>query len=68
MILRGGYIETNKKGSYSRKPGYIGFRRADDRHSLKLSDGKPVWTLIFVGPNKGAKSHAKYSPNSQKSQ
>ena len=61
-------METTKNGTYTRKPGYIGFRRANDRHSLKLNDGKPAWTLIFVGPNKSAKSHAKYNSNSQKSQ
>ena len=67
VILAGGYVETTEKGSYSRKPGYIGFRRADDRHSLKLNNEKPAWTLIFVGPNNGAKSHGKYSSNSKKS-
>ena len=67
-ILAGGYVETTKKGSYSRKPGYIGFRRADDKHSIKLNHEKPAWTLIFVGPNKGAKSNAKYNKNSQKTQ
>ena len=64
VILAGGYVETTEKGSYSRKAGYIGFRKADDRHSLKLNDGKPAWTLIFVGRNKGAKSHAKYNKKS----
>tara|TARA_Y100000996_G_C22513735_1_gene639548 strand:- start:983 stop:1396 length:414 start_codon:yes stop_codon:yes gene_type:complete len=68
VILAGGYVETTKKGSYSRKPGYIGFKKAEDRHSLKLNDEKPAWTLIFVGPNKGAKSHGKYNKNSQKNQ
>ena len=68
VILAGGYVETTKKGSYSRKPGYIGFKKAEDRHSLKLNDEKPAWTLIFVGPNKGAKSHGKYNSNSQKNQ
>ncbi len=67
VILAGGYVETTEKGSYSRKPGYIGFRKADDRHSLKLNNEKPAWTLIFVGPNNGAKSHGKYSSNSKKS-
>ena len=46
----------------------MGFRRSTDRHSLKINEIKPAWTLIFVGPNKGSKSHAKYDPNSQKSQ
>ena len=68
VILSGGYYETTKKGTFFRKPGYMGLRKADDRHSLKLIKGKPAWTLIFVGPNKGSKSHAKYDPNSQKGQ
>jgi len=68
VILAGGYVETTEKGTFNRKPGYMGFRRSTDRHSLKINEIKPAWTLIFVGPNKGSKSHAKYDPNSQKSQ
>ena len=68
VILAGGYIETTEKGTFNRKPGYMGFRRSTDRHSLKINEIKPAWTLIFVGPNKGSKSHAKYDPNCQKSQ
>tara|TARA_B100001250_G_C19794856_1_gene788254 strand:- start:247 stop:654 length:408 start_codon:yes stop_codon:yes gene_type:complete len=68
VILAGGYLETTEKGTFNRKPGYMGFRRSTDRHSLKINEIKPAWTLIFVGPNKGSKSHAKYDPNSQKSQ
>ena len=61
IILRGGYWETNEKGTLWRGPGYIGFRRASDRHSLKIPEGKIVWTLILVGPNRGSKQFAKYS-------
>ena len=68
VILKGGYKETTKNGTFYRKPGYIGYRKADDRHSLELFGDKPAWTLIFVGPNKGAKSHAKYNKNQQKNQ
>ncbi len=68
VILAGGYVETTEKGTFNRKPGYMGFRRSTDRHSLKINEIKPAWTLIFVGPNKGSKNHAKYDPNSQKSQ
>ena len=68
VILAGGYVETTEKGTFNRKPGYMGFRRSTDRHSLKINEIKPAWTLVFVGPNKGSKSHAKYDPNSQKSQ
>ena len=61
IILKGGYQETTKNGVFSRKPGYMGFRKATERHSLKLFNGNPAWTLIIVGPNRGSKSHAKYN-------
>jgi hypothetical protein len=28
---------------------------------LKIPDGKPAWTLLLAGPNKGSKQFAKYS-------
>ena len=37
IMLKGGYWETTEKGTFWRKPGYIGFRRHNSRHSLKLS-------------------------------
>jgi len=61
IILKGRYSETTNKGTFWRGPGYIGFRRRSDRHSLKIKKGKTVWTLIFVGPNNGSKQFAKYS-------
>ena len=61
IILKGGYWETNKTGTFWRRPGYIGFRRASDRHSLKIPKGKTAWTLLLAGPNKGSKQFAKYS-------
>ena len=61
LILKGGYWETNENGTFWRGPGYIGFRKASDRHSLKIPEGKSAWTLLFVGPNKGSKQFAKYS-------
>ena len=61
IILKGGYWETNKTGTFWRGPGYIGFRRASDRHSLKIPKGKTAWTLLLAGPNKGSKQFAKYS-------
>ena len=63
IILKGGYWETTEKGTFWRGPGYIGFRKGADRHSLKIPDGKPTWTLLFVGPNRGSKQHAKYQKN-----
>jgi hypothetical protein len=61
IILKGGYWETNENGTFWRGPGYTGFRRAEDRHSLRIPEGKSAWTLLFVGPNKGSKQFAKYS-------
>ena len=64
IILKGGYWETTEKGTFWRRPGYVGFRRRSDRHSLKIPEGKPAWTLLFVGSNKGSKQYSKYSKNS----
>ena len=61
IILKGGYWETNENGTFWRGPGYIGFRKASDRHSLKIPKGRPAWTLLLAGPNKGSKQFAKYS-------
>ena len=61
IILKGGYWETNENGTFWRGPGYIGFRKASNRHSLKIPDGKPAWTLLLAGPNKSSKQFAKYS-------
>ena len=61
IILKGGYWETNENGTFWRGPGYIGFRKASDRHSLKIPKGKYAWTLLLAGPNKGSKQYAKYS-------
>ena len=61
IILKGGDWETNENGTFWRGPGYIGFRKASNRHSLKIPDGKPAWTLLLAGPNKGSKQFAKYS-------
>ena len=61
IILKGGYWETNENGTFWRGPGYIGFRRASDRHSLSIPKGKATWTLLLAGPNKGSKRFAKYS-------
>ena len=64
IILKGGYWETTLKGTFWRKPGYIGFRKYNDRHSIKIPDNKNAWTLLFVGPKREAKLHSKYSKNS----
>ncbi len=67
IILKGGYWETTKNGTFWRGPGYIGFRNSQNRHSLRIPDGKSALTLLFVGPNKGSKQYAKYSKNAKSS-
>ena len=61
IILKGGYWEKTEKGTYWRKPGYIGFRRYNHRHSITIPDGKCAWTLLFVGPKRKAKLNSKYA-------
>ena len=64
IILKGGYWETRENGTFWRGPGYIGFRKGTDRHSLRIPEGKSAWTMIFVGPNKGSKKYSRYQKNS----
>tara|TARA_B100000787_G_C16150721_1_gene276433 strand:- start:168 stop:596 length:429 start_codon:yes stop_codon:yes gene_type:complete len=50
VVLRGGYWETNEYGKYWRKPGYIGFRSANDLHRVDLKpDTRPI-TIFISGP------------------
>ena len=60
IILRGGYWETNDKGTFWRGPGYIGFRKNTDKHSLNLKDNNPAWTIMLVGPHHPSKTSSKY--------
>ena len=62
IILKGGYWETTEKGTFWRRPGYVGFRRRSDRHSLKVPEGKPALTLLFVVQTKVLSN----TPNTQK--
>ncbi len=61
IMLKGGYWETTEKGTFWRKPGYIGFRSYNSRHSLKIPEGKCAWTLLLVGPKRSVKMSSKYS-------
>jgi hypothetical protein len=63
VILKGGYWEKSTNGTFWRKPGYIGFRRYNNRHSIRIPDRKSAWTLLFVGPKRKEKLHSKYSKN-----
>ena len=63
-ILKGGYWERTEKGTFWRKPGYIGFRRYNCRHSIKIPDGK----CASLGPYclQVLKERQNYTPNTQK--
>jgi len=63
VILKGGYWETTEKGTFWRKPGYIGFRRYNHQHSIKIPEGKCAWSLLLVGPKREVKLHSKYLNN-----
>ena len=60
IILKGGYWETNKNGTFWRKPGYFGYRNKENTHSIKIPVKKTAWTLIFVGPKRNEKEYAKF--------
>ena len=58
------YLSSScKMSTFWRKPGYVGFRRHNHRHSIKIPEGKCAWTLLLVGPKREAKLHSKYSKN-----
>lgn len=48
FILRRGYRELTPYGMLTHKPGRVLFRPATWQHAVVI-DGKPAWTLIFVG-------------------
>ena len=50
IILSGGYWETNKKGTFWRGPGYIGFRSANNLHRVDLKPGTRPLTIFISGP------------------
>ena len=59
IIIKDGYWETTNKGKFWRKPGYIGFRSANDFHRVDLEmNTKPI-TIFIPGPfglRKGSRS------------
>ena len=66
IILKGGYWETTNKGTFWRGPGYIGFRKNTDKHSVKLKDNKPAWTIMLVGPHHSSKTSSKYQNEAER--
>ena len=60
-ILKEGYWKRTENGTFWRKPAYVGFRRYNCKHSIKMPDGKCAWALLFVGSKRETKLHSKYS-------
>lgn len=56
IMIRGDYIEFRETGFSIRCAPSIAFRRATDRHRVKLfKDGdksEPCWTIVITGPKK----------------
>lgn len=61
FILKGGYTESvswwdSYFDSYpmgrteTHKAGSVVYHDTYDYHKIKLTDGKPAWTLVFTGP------------------
>ena len=63
VMLKGGYWETTEKETFWRKPGYIGFRKYNHRHSIRIPEKKSAWTLLLVGPKREVKLQPKYVKN-----
>jgi len=56
IMVRGGYIEFRDEGFKVRSAPSIAFRRATDRHRVRLfKDGevnRPCWTIVITGAKK----------------
>jgi hypothetical protein len=48
IILRDGYWETTKNGKFWRRPGYIGFRSANDFHRVDLKKGTKTYDNFYT--------------------
>ena len=60
IIIKDGYWETTKKGKFWRKPGYIGFRSANEFHRVDLEPNTKPITVFIPGPfglRKGLRSN-----------
>ena len=52
FILEGGYIEHTPEGSFTRVPGDVVSRKAEDAHKIELIGGQPSTSLFFTGPKR----------------
>ena len=59
IIIKDGYWETTKKGKFWRRPGYFGFRSANEFHRVDLEPNTKPITIFVSGPfglRKGGRS------------
>jgi len=60
IIIKDGYWETTQSGKFWRKPGYIGFRSANEFHRVDLEPNTKPITVFIPGPfglRKGSRSN-----------
>ena len=60
IIVKDGYWETTQSGKFWRKPGYIGFRSANEFHRVDLEPNTKPITVFIPGPfglRKGSRSN-----------
>ena len=50
IIVKDGYWETTIRGRFWRKPGYIGFRSANEFHRVDLEPNTKPITIFVPGP------------------
>jgi len=50
VILKRGYVEETPNGKFRRKPGYVGFRKAEMRHKVHINPNYSgeIWTLFVT--------------------
>lgn len=51
LILRGGYVEEVGGETFTRRPGYIGYRPRAFEHSITQLRNGPAYTLVLRGRN-----------------
>lgn len=52
LVIWGRYLEVTPEGEFVRRPFRPVFRKAEAPHRVMLIDGKPVWSLFFMGPRR----------------
>lgn len=52
LVLKQGYDEVLPSGLLHHYAGEVMYRPAEWKHRVVIRDGKPAWTLIFMGPKR----------------